>query len=221
MILLAGAAISLIYFINTRKGIRIFAGFAVVFALALGARYSDYLLQTVEKYIVKPNESSKERPYIQNNIKSTLSAYRLDDVEVRDFNPERIPTDISIPEIQSILRNTPVWDGELLDDVYKQLQNLRTYYDFPGVDVDRYTVNGLYQQVFLSARELNQASNSGRRPELDKRTPFLYSWIWSRDDPGGPGRRRTDGLVPAGNSAGVGVRVQNRAAGYLFWADCQ
>ena len=156
MILLAGAAISLIYFINTRKGIRIFAGFAVVFALGLGARYSDSLLQTVEKYIVKPNESSKERPYIQNTIKSTLSAYRLDDVEVRDFNPERIPTDISIPDIQSILRNTPVWDGELLDDVYKQLQNLRTYYDFPGVDVDRYTVNGLYQQVFLSARELNR-----------------------------------------------------------------
>jgi uncharacterized membrane protein (UPF0182 family) len=156
LILLAGAAMSLIYLINTHKGIRIFAGFAVVFALALGARYSDFLLQTVEKYTVKPNESSKERPYIQNNIKSTLSAYRLDDVEIRDFNPERILTDISIPDVQSILRNTPVWDGELLDDVYKQLQNLRTYYDFPGVDVDRYTVNGLYQQVFLSARELNR-----------------------------------------------------------------
>ncbi len=154
--LLAAATISLIYLINTHKGIRIFAGFAVVFALALGARYSDSLLQTVEKYTVKPNESSKERPYIQNNIKSTLSAYRLDDVEIRDFNPERILTDISIPDVQAILRNTPVWDGELLDDVYKQLQNLRTYYDFPGVDVDRYTVNGLYQQVFLSARELNR-----------------------------------------------------------------
>jgi uncharacterized membrane protein (UPF0182 family) len=130
--------------------------FAILFALGLGTRYSDFLPQTVEKYIVKPNESSKERPYIQNTIKSTLSAYRLDDVEVRDFNPERIPTDISIPDIQAILRNTPVWDGELLDDVYKQLQNLRTYYDFPSVDVDRYTVNGLYQQVFLSARELNR-----------------------------------------------------------------
>jgi len=156
MILLAGAAMSLIFFVNTRKGLRIFAVFAIVFALGLGARYSDFLPQTVEKYIVKPNESSKERPYIQNTIKSTLSAYRLDDVEVRDFNPERIPTDISIPDIQAILRNTPVWDGELLDDVYKQLQNLRTYYDFPSVDVDRYTVNGLYQQVFLSARELNR-----------------------------------------------------------------
>ncbi len=102
-----GLLVSLIYFINTRKGIRVFAGFAVVFALVLGARYSDFLPQLLEKYIVKPNESSKERPYIQNNIKSTLSAYRLDDVEIRDFTPERIPTDISIPDVQAILRNTP------------------------------------------------------------------------------------------------------------------
>jgi len=156
LILLAGAAASLIYRINSRKCMRAFAAFAVLFALALGARYSDYVPQVFEKYIVKPNESSKERPYIENNIKSTLAAYRLDYVEVRDFSPERIPADITIPDVQSILRNVPVWDGELLDDVFKQLQNLRTYYDFPTVNVDRYTVNGLYQQVFLSARELNQ-----------------------------------------------------------------
>ncbi len=155
LILLVGTAVSLIYLINTHRGIRVFAGFAVVFALALGATYSDFLPQEVEKYIVKPNESSKERPFIQNNIESTLSAYRLDDVEIRDFSPERIPTEISVPDVQTILRNTPVWDGDMLDDVYKQLQNLRTYYDFPNIDVDRYTVNDFYQQVFLSARELN------------------------------------------------------------------
>jgi uncharacterized protein len=177
LILLAGASISLIYFINTRKGIRIFAGFAFVFAIALGARHSEFLLQTVEKYDVKPNESSKERPYIQNNIKATLSAYGLDDVEVRDFNPERIPTDISYPDIQSILRNTPVWDGELLDDVYKQLQNLRTYYDFPSVDVDRYTVNNVYQQVFLSARELNQTQMpEGARNWINEHLSYTHGF---------------------------------------------
>jgi uncharacterized protein len=158
LVLLVATAVALIYLVNTRRGIRAFIGFAVVFALALGARYSDFLPQVVEKYIVKPNESSKERLYIQNNIESTLAAYRLDDVEIRDFNPERIPTEISVPDVQTILRNTPVWDGDMLDDVYKQLQNLRTYYDFPNINVDRYTVNGFYQQVFLSARELNYNS---------------------------------------------------------------
>jgi uncharacterized membrane protein (UPF0182 family) len=156
IIVLAGTAISLIYLINTRKGFFTFAALTVLFALALGARYLDFLPQTVEKYIVKPNESSKERPYIQNNIKSTLSAYRLGEVETRDFAPERVPADLSIPDIQMILRNIPVWDGEMLDDVYNQIQQLRTYYDFPSVNVDRYTVNGVYQQIFLSARELDQ-----------------------------------------------------------------
>ena len=157
IILLAGTALSFIYFINSRRRLNVLEGFVLLLALALGARYWDFIGQSAEKYYVKPNESSSERPYIENNIKSTLSAYRLGEVEVRDFNPGRIPIDISIPDVQSILRNTPVWDGELLDDVYKQLQNLRTYYDFPAVDVDRYSVNGIYQQVFLSARELNHA----------------------------------------------------------------
>ncbi len=177
LILLVGTALSLIYLINTHKGIGVFAGFAVVFALLLGARYSDYLPQTVEKYIVKPNESSKERPFIQYNIKSTISAYGLDNVEIRDFTPERIPTDISIPDIQAILRNTPVWDGELLDDVYKQLQELRTYYDFPSVDVDRYNVNKVYQQVFLSARELNRAQlPEGARNWINEHLSYTHGF---------------------------------------------
>jgi len=177
LILLACTVISLIYLINTRKGLVTFAAFAVLFALALGARYLDFIPDTVEKYLVKPNEISKERPFIQNNIKSTLSAYRLEDVEIRDFTPERVPSDVSIPDIQAVLRNTPVWDGELLDDVYKQIQQLRTYYDFPSVDVDRYTVNGAYQQVFLSARELNQAQlPAGARNWINEHLSYTHGY---------------------------------------------
>ncbi|MGC9964689.1 MAG: UPF0182 family protein [Syntrophobacteraceae bacterium] len=174
---LAAITLSLIYLINTRKGFLTFAGFAVLFVLALGARYLDFLPQTVEKYIVKPNESSKERPYIQNNIKATLSAYGLDDVETRDFTPERVPTEVPIPDIQTVLRNIPVWDGEMLDDVYKQIQQLRTYYDFPNVNVDRYTVNGAYQQVFLSARELNQAQfPAGTRNWINEHLSYTHGY---------------------------------------------
>lgn len=177
MILLFGTAVSLVYFINTRRGLKVFAAFAVVFAAVLGARYSDFIPHAVEKYIVKPNESSTERPFIQNNIKSTLSAYRLNDVEIRDFTPERVPSDISIPGIQAILRNVPVWDGDLLDDVFKQLEELRTYYDFPGVDVDRYTVNDIYQQVFLSARELNQSQlPEGARNWINEHLSYTHGY---------------------------------------------
>ena len=177
LLLLVGAALSLIYFVNTRKGLLTFAAFAVLFALALGTRYFDYIPELVEKYTVKPNEISMERAFIQNNIKATLSAYRLEDVEVRDFAPERIPTDISLPDIQAVLRNIPVWDGELLDDVYNQIQQLRTYYDFPSVNVDRYTVNGAYQQVFLSARELDQSQlPAGARNWINEHLSYTHGY---------------------------------------------
>ena len=39
-------------------------------------------------------------------------------------------------------------------DTYAQLQEIRTYYKFHDVDVDRYELDGSYQQVMLSAREL-------------------------------------------------------------------
>ncbi len=153
--LLTATALSLVYFINTRKGLKIFAAATALLLLALGARYSPFLPDLVFKYWVRPNAISKERPYIENSIKSTLTAYNLNHVEIRDFEPERIPSDIEEPKIQEVMRNIPVWDGELLNGVYEQLQELRTYYDFATVDVMHYNVNGRNQQVFLAARELN------------------------------------------------------------------
>jgi hypothetical protein len=40
-------------------------------------------------------------------------------------------------------------------DTYAQLQEIRTYYKFLDLDVDRYELGGSYQQVMLSARELD------------------------------------------------------------------
>jgi len=152
---LMGTAFSMIAFIQTRKGLKPLVVFAVGFVLVLGLRYSAFLPATVEKLVVKPNEVSRERDFIVNNIKATLSAYNLNTVQTRDFTPARTAADVASPKVKAQLRNIPVWDGELLDDVYKQLQQLRTYYTFPSVDVGRYTVNGMPQQVFLSVRELD------------------------------------------------------------------
>ena len=42
-------------------------------------------------------------------------------------------------------------------DTYRQLQEIRTYYRFHDVDVDRYSLDGSYQQVTLAARELSSS----------------------------------------------------------------
>jgi uncharacterized membrane protein (UPF0182 family) len=177
LILLMGTAFSLIFAIHNRKFTRLFALFGLLFVVALGARYSTFLPQTVEKYIVKPNEIDREKPFIANNIRATLDAYNLTDVETRDFNPERVPIDIDAPNIQTGLRNIPVWDGELLEAVFEQLQQLRTYYDFSGVNVDRYTVNGVYQQVFLAARELSQKQlPAGARNWINEHLSYTHGY---------------------------------------------
>ncbi|MDR3568304.1 MAG: UPF0182 family protein [Syntrophobacteraceae bacterium] len=158
LIFLVGISLSFLYFMNTRKGLKTLIAMGVTLAIALGLRYAAFPLVLVEHYIVKPNEATTERPYIADNIQSTLSGYSLRNVEVRDFAPTHNPSELeSIPHIEAILRNTPVWDRNELDDFYRQLEDLRTYYDFPYVYVDRYTVNGIYQQVNLAARELNWA----------------------------------------------------------------
>jgi uncharacterized membrane protein (UPF0182 family) len=42
-----------------------------------------------------------------------------------------------------------------LQDTLRQVQEIRTYYDFPDIDIDRYKIDGTTRQVMLAARELN------------------------------------------------------------------
>jgi uncharacterized protein len=160
----------LIYYLNRRQGFKVLLASAVLFFLALGARYSPFLPNLVQQYVVKPNEISREWPYIANNIKATLAAYDLDRVERRDFHVEPMEWYQKAPIIRTNLRNIPVWDQEVLLEVFQHLQELRTYYKFPGVDVDRYTVNGVYQQVFLAPRELS----------MTDLPPAVRNWINER-----------------------------------------
>ena len=55
----------------------------------------------------------------------------------------------------STLNNVRLWNPGPLKSTLKQLQEIRLYYEFKSVDIDRYMVNGEPQQVMLSARELD------------------------------------------------------------------
>jgi uncharacterized membrane protein (UPF0182 family) len=119
---------------------------------------------------VAPNQIVRERPFITHNIQATLAAYDLTGVETRNYPISDFPWDVRSPKLQMTLRNIPVWDAAVLEDVFQPLQALRTYYAFESVDVDRYNIGGAYQQVFLSARELN----------LQKLPPAAQNWVNER-----------------------------------------
>jgi len=172
---LTAAAVSLIYYIHIRKGLKVLLAATVLFALALGARYSDFLPEMVQKYVVKPNEISREGPFIEKNIQATLAAYDLDKVEHREYIIKDMEWDLQAHQVKTSLRNIPVWDQEVLLAVYQQLQELRAYYKFSPVNVDRYTVGGVYQQVFLAPRELNLADlPPGVRNWINERLKYTH-----------------------------------------------
>ena len=37
-----------------------------------------------------------------------------------------------------------LWDWHALQDTLRQIQEIRTYYDFPDIDIDRYEICLLY-----------------------------------------------------------------------------
>ncbi len=109
----------------------------------------------LQRFRVTPNELVAERPFIQHNIRMTRQAYALDRVAEQDFAAADNLTAQSLERNRLTINNVRLWDNRPLLVTYGKLQEIRTYYKFLDVDVDRYTVNGEYRQVMLSARELS------------------------------------------------------------------
>ncbi len=110
-----------------------------------------------QRFYVKPNELQLETPYIEHNIALTRQAYGLGRIAVKPFPAEQ---DLNLASLQAnrpTIDNVRLWDVQPLLDTYAQLQEIRTYYKFLSVDIDRYRLDAGYRQVMLSARELEPA----------------------------------------------------------------
>ncbi len=124
----------------------------------------------VGSFIVKPNELDRERPYIAHNLELTRQAYGLDRVTQREFPAETSVEATDAANNQATLQNIRLWDWRALQDTLRQIQEIRTYYDFPDIDIDRYEINGSVRQVMLAARELS----------VDKLPESSRNWINER-----------------------------------------
>ena len=67
-----------------------------------------------------------------------------------------------------------LWDPRPLRTTLDQLQTVRKYYDFTGVDTDRYVINGVKRQVMLSARELALEQNPNASGWVNQRIRFTH-----------------------------------------------
>jgi len=109
----------------------------------------------VSSFIVKPNELVREKPYIVFNTELTRQAYGLNRVTQREFPAETTVEAADAANNQATLQNIRLWDWRALQDTLRQIQEIRTYYDFPDIDIDRYNIDGTTREVMLAARELN------------------------------------------------------------------
>jgi uncharacterized membrane protein (UPF0182 family) len=109
----------------------------------------------VQQFRVNPNELQAESPYIKRNIAETRKAFDLQDVEVKQFPANTDLSAADMAEATATVSNIRLWDPTIVVQSYKQLQEIRFYYDFKDVDIDRYVIDGVLQQVLISAREMN------------------------------------------------------------------
>jgi uncharacterized membrane protein (UPF0182 family) len=166
--LIVGAIVSLVNAFTVRR-------FSLLL-IAIGLPVAVYIVGVVlvptyvQAFIVKPNELERETPYIAHNIEWTRRGFGVEQIELRDFDAQTSVAALDLPNNRATLDNVRLWDWQALQDTLRQIQAIRTYYDFPDVDVDRYTVSGQTRQMMIAPREIND----------DKLPPSSRNWINER-----------------------------------------
>ncbi|MBV8385807.1 MAG: UPF0182 family protein [Acidimicrobiia bacterium] len=122
-------------------------------SIIIGAAYPAF----IQQFRVSPTESKKERPYIARNIRATRAAYNLTNIQTNPFDFNTNLTAGDLANNAQTIRNVRLWDPDVLRTTYQQLQEIRGFYRFNDVDVDRYMIDNNETQVELSARDLNPA----------------------------------------------------------------
>jgi uncharacterized membrane protein (UPF0182 family) len=156
-----------------RKQLGWYAFLAVGSYAVVGVLGRGIVPSLVQKFVVAPTELTKETPYLTHHIDATRRAWSLDSVEIRDLTSEVRLTSADIANNGPTFENVRLWDRAPLLRTFKQLQEIRTYYDFVSVDDDRYWIDGKYRQVLLSPRELN-ASSLPTRTFINEHLTFTH-----------------------------------------------
>jgi uncharacterized membrane protein (UPF0182 family) len=130
----------------------------------------------VQKFEVEPSELELETPYLKHNIDFTRKAFQLDQIEVRAYPALSDLTFDRVSRNQETIQNIRLWDWRPLLQTYRQTQEMRLYYQFYEVDVDRYHMEDGYHQVMLSARELAPELPEQARTWVNERLQFTHGY---------------------------------------------
>jgi len=142
-------------------------GISVAFLVAASLIFGVFYPAMIQKFRVLPNQFAMEEPFIDYNITYTQKAYGLDNIKRQNFPAETNLTPADMTKNKDTVKSIRLWDWKPLQQTYSQLQEMRPYYTFKDVDIDRYMINGEYRQVMLGVRELVQS----------KLPPQAQTWV--------------------------------------------
>ena len=151
----AAVAAAVLLLVNVFKPIWKISIIVVGSLLVFGWCAKSLIPGLVQQYRVKPNEYEMEKSYISYHLDYTRRAFGLENVKTLSVTPESEVTAAELNDDQETVSNIRLWDYSPLLRTYKQLQAIRTYYDFPDVYIDRYNINGSNRQVMLAVREID------------------------------------------------------------------
>jgi uncharacterized membrane protein (UPF0182 family) len=130
-------------------------GLLAIVSVLLGTAYPAF----VQQFKVKPNEQQLELPYISYNMAATTHAFALDAIDQQQ-RPEvgSALTASQIRDNRTTVSNIRLWRPSALLKNFQSFQQVRDYYNFLDVDVDRYPIGpeGDPRVIMISAREINQ-----------------------------------------------------------------
>jgi len=150
-VVVLGALLLLVNIFIRRWTLLLYVGIAWVALSLLGQIYP----AAVQRFTVEPNELALERPYIEHSIRFTRYAYGLDEIQESDFPVTGELTSGDLLENEQTMDNVRLWDWKPLQSTYEQIQEIRSYYTFSDVDIDRYSLDDRVVQVNLAVRELD------------------------------------------------------------------
>jgi uncharacterized membrane protein (UPF0182 family) len=130
-------------------------GLLVLSAILIGGLYP----AIIQQFVVKPNELSKEYPYIQREITQTRLAYGVTNDVVRGYTGTSGQASAALHDESASLPGFRLMDPTVVSRAFQQLQQEKGFYQFPGtLSVDRYVLPGdgkVPQDLVVAVRGLS------------------------------------------------------------------
>ena len=158
LLLLIGVSVIaiVILFVSLRRNGFLLPGAALGLLVVASIVLQGVYPAVVQRVRVDPQELAREREFISRNLEATRTAFGLDEVVRQPFAIRNDLDEQDVIDNDVTLRNVRLWDPEVLETTYSELQSLRPYYEFRDVAIDRYFIDGELRQVMLATRELSR-----------------------------------------------------------------